>query len=657
MPPTRPNKSHRYASPVTGKTRGDSPMKVPQRAYPSRPATQSRSSSTRGSTRNSAVYQSPQNSRAQTSRQSSRGRNNRLSELQNLLEVSKAISSSIQLKKILDTLLQTSMAKTAVTKGIVLSLKSDKLFIVETLKGLRQSHIGKKLEVNWPEPQTMSLNDIKDTSNWLTFLTKLSLTLVVPIVNKGRCLAILAFNDKSNKESYSSEELEYLKSLANLVAPVVESALAFQSLADDNSKLDKKNQSLTKLFKLSNELNATLESDKMINVLTSILIEKLATQRCIIFTEEEDNLILQSNDERQDITIFEDKEFLSWIRTLTQTFRIESLKANSSSNSSKWYKNLKEWNLIVPISGGKSARGIILIGHRASLREYKDDEIEFVSILGKFSMLSLEKTYLFRQAVAKQKKEKELAIAQAIQERILLGQTSDLQGYEIALFNMPMHKFGGDYYDSFAIDSQRHVVAIAEIPSNGIPAALLKSNLQAMLRAMMATEIPLVKIVERINKVIHQSAPQGKFITFFVGILDLERNSLTYVNAGQKPPYLFHNNDVPVEDSKFQLLAKGGFLLGMSADTTYESETVLINQGDWVLMYTDGVSEAINENEEEFTEERIEQMIRSGLSKKYESAVSMLDFMTAEVKGFMTSQQQRDDLTLMTLHCSDIAKE
>jgi sigma-B regulation protein RsbU (phosphoserine phosphatase) len=258
-------------------------------------------------------------------------------------------------------------------------------------------------------------------------------------------------------------------------------------------------------------------------------------------------------------------------------------------------------------------------------------------------MTSLENARLFQETLEKQRLEEELTIARDIQQRLLPKDAPQLGDYEIAALNIPTHHVGGDYYDYFPIDNQRYAISIADVSGKGVPAALIMSNLQATLHAMMTADVPFEQIVARINNSVHRNTSFDKFITSFFALFDGQTATLTTINAGHNPPYLFH------ADGSFETLNEGGLLLGMFPNAPYKSETRQLRNGDWVVMYTDGVSEAMNAQDEEFGEKRIEEIIRANLNG---SAAGMIEAISNAVKDFTAGMPQSDDITLVVLRCN-----
>ncbi len=627
-------------------------MQVRQRPYPTR------SNQSRGpmrSNRPPANYQqrnTHRNNHNNTNRQLSRELDERLVELQALFDISKTLNSSLQLKQILDTLLLTPMGKMMIGKGLILLARDEKRFVIETVKGLQQALIGRELEIDLHHPMTVILQGEESSAfaeePWSLALTKMGMHIVIPIICNSSCKGLMAFSGKISNQPYTTNEIEYLNSLSNLAATAVENGIIFQELKEVNRKLDKKIQELNTLFDIGKELNSTLESDKIASVLAYALMGELMAQRCWVFTEQQDRMQLRMAKGSEDAAILRDDSFRAWIPELRAPLRV---KQESSLLKPEWQEGLKAAGmlLIVPLISQEVVRGAIMLGEKITKGDYSDEELEFAATLGNTALISLENARLFQETLEKQKLEEELAIAREIQQRLLPKDAPKLRGYEMAAINIPTQQVGGDYFDYFPIDANRYVLTIADVSGKGVPAALLMSNLQAMLHAMMSAEVPLEKIVARINTSVHANTTYDKFITFFVGVLDVSAHTFTYVNGGHNPPYLFHKVPGVEGEAEFQLLDKGGLLLGMFPGVPYEVETVTLESGDALIMYTDGVSEAMSTKEEEFTEARMEAAIRTRRGQPGLSAASLIDAITTEVKQFTAGQPQSDDITLLAL--------
>jgi sigma-B regulation protein RsbU (phosphoserine phosphatase) len=563
----------------------------------------------------------------------------RLLELQALFDVSKTLNASLNLLTILDTLLRTPMGRMMLTKGMVLIKHGDEpAYVIETLKGMPRELIGQKLAIDYDGSAPFQLAEVEDQP-WASFLKKHGLKLGAPIISNNKQVGMMFFSGKVSEENYSSGDLEYLQSLANLAATAIENGIVFQELKEVNRRLDKKIQELNTVFEIGKELNSTLDSDKIVNLLGFSLMGEVMVQRCLILLEEQGALhvrVSKGFKQAIDHGALADAEIQQALlqvsqQTLAHEVADEKLRA--------W---LDELQLVVasPLYSQEKMRGLVLVGKKITGAEFAPEELEFISTLGNTALISLENARLFGEALEKQRLEEELAIARQIQQRLLPKEPPKLSDFEIAAMNLPTYSVGGDYFDYFAIDDHRYIVSIADVSGKGIPAALLMSNMQATLHAMIFNEMPLSQIVARINNLLYQNTTYDKFITGFIGILDLRERSFTSVNAGHNFPYLCH------ADGGLHTLEKGGLLLGMIPNVAYEMETQHLQAGDWIFMFTDGISEAMNLNEEEFTEARIEEVLRGNLQG---SAADLIRAMTDAVKLHTAGAPQSDDITMIAV--------
>jgi sigma-B regulation protein RsbU (phosphoserine phosphatase) len=182
------------------------------------------------------------------------------------------------------------------------------------------------------------------------------------------------------------------------------------------------------------------------------------------------------------------------------------------------------------------------------------------------------------------------------------------------------------------------MLAVGDVSGKGAGAALLMANLQASLRTASGMGIPLNDIVSRINELICHNTPPEQYITFFAGMYHPKTKTFIYVNAGHNPPLVIRKN------GKVETLYQGGLILGFEENRKYEQGSIKLQAGDVILMYTDGVSEAMNEKEEEFGENRIMEFIQQNLTLPTEEIVAGLE---KSVEVFTGDRMFTDDFTLI----------
>jgi phosphoserine phosphatase RsbU/P len=200
---------------------------------------------------------------------------------------------------------------------------------------------------------------------------------------------------------------------------------------------------------------------------------------------------------------------------------------------------------------------------------------------------------------AERQRADELRDAREIQNNLLPKTIPHVKDYEIAGMTQPVRFVGGDYFDVVRISETQTVLCIADVAGKGMPAALLMSSLQAALKPLMWETRSPRELCRRLNRILCEIAPVGKFVSFFYGVLDSKENRVTYCNAGHNPPVLVRSHGDASE------LNAAGAVLGQFPDWVYEQSEVHLGSGDALLIFTDGMVEACNQDDEAFGEERL----------------------------------------------------
>jgi sigma-B regulation protein RsbU (phosphoserine phosphatase) len=272
---------------------------------------------------------------------------------------------------------------------------------------------------------------------------------------------------------------------------------------------------------------------------------------------------------------------------------------------------------------------------------YMRADLDFVTSLANLAAISLENARLFREAIEKQRLEDDLLIAREIQRGLLPLTLPDIPQFGLSAANISSKQVGGDYYDVVALGGSRFMLAIGDVAGKGTPASLLMANLQATIRALVSPDASLGELTGRVNDLLCDNTTSGRFITFFWGILDPGSRTLRYVSAGHNPPYLLHAN------GKIERLEAGGLILGvLKTAIPYEEGEARFGPGDILLMFTDGVSEAMNKAGEEFGEDRLEKCLRGAA---HSPAAEIITRIVDDVKRHSAGAPQSDDITLLAL--------
>jgi phosphoserine phosphatase RsbU/P len=238
---------------------------------------------------------------------------------------------------------------------------------------------------------------------------------------------------------------------------------------------------------------------------------------------------------------------------------------------------------------------------------------------------------------------RDLEIARDIQKWLLPATPPQVPGLAIAFATRPANTVAGDYYDVFPrTGSEQHfLLAVADVAGKSIPAALLMATFQASLKTLSATPCSLDELVSGMNRYACSNSQGGlRFTTAFLADYDAGGRELTYINAGHNTPALRRSSGA------VERLTSGGLPLGIQAEAQYESGTVTLQSGDWLLIFTDGLVEALNNRDEEYGEQRMLDVLHAGSAATPEE---MLRRLMINVDGFVGATPQHDDITCMVV--------
>lgn len=235
---------------------------------------------------------------------------------------------------------------------------------------------------------------------------------------------------------------------------------------------------------------------------------------------------------------------------------------------------------------------------------------------------------------------RELEIAREVQQRLFPQAGPQLEGVDYVGKCRPASSVGGDYYDFVSMSDGRMGIAIGDISGKGVPAALLMASLQASLRGLAIANPPaLAALMANLNTLIYDASPSNRYATFFYGVYNPKSREFMYVNGGHNPPMVFRGQEV-------LRLEEGGPVIGLLGPAQYQQASITLERGDTVVLFTDGVSEAMNAADEEFDEERLIAAVRSGAGLK---AADLIDHIMRVCDEFVAGAPQHDDMTLVVV--------
>jgi phosphoserine phosphatase RsbU/P len=302
-----------------------------------------------------------------------------------------------------------------------------------------------------------------------------------------------------------------------------------------------------------------------------------------------------------------------------------------------------ETQLLVPVTRRSEMLGFLTLGPKISESPYSPTDMQLLQSVASQTGFAIENSRLSlaiaNETAQREVLNRELAIAREVQQRLFPQECPSIPGIDLVGVCRPAREVGGDYYDFFTLPRGILALAIGDVSGKGVPASLLMASLQASLRGQtLAGAADIDRLIANVNSLVYAASSVNRYATFFYAQYQPEGRLLTYVNAGHNPPILLHANlDVT-------RLEAGGPPVGLLPETSYEGASVEVKPGDLLLLFTDGISEAMNTADEEWGEERMLCALKNSSAAKPASIATTL-FQAAD--EFTGSAPQHDDMTVV----------
>src|SRR5215204_5563090 len=309
--------------------------------------------------------------------------------------------------------------------------------------------------------------------------------------------------------------------------------------------------------------------------------------------------------------------------------------------------------VVVPLVSQGELIGLLNLGPRLSQQEYSADDRKLLNDLATQTAPAVQVAQLVRQqqqqAQERERIEQELRVARLIQQTLLPKGVPDLPGYQLAAYYQPAREVGGDFYDFLELDDGRLGLVVGDVTDKGVPAALVMATTRTMLRASAQRLDSPGEVLKRVNDVMVPDIPPNMFVTCLYAILDPATGRLHYANAGHDLPY---RRRASGGAGGAEELRATGMPLGLLPGMGYEEKEIVLERGESVLFYSDGLVEAHDPHREMFGFPRLQGLVGAHRSGGQE----LVNFLLSELARFTGQDwEQEDDITLVTLERSETA--
>ena len=299
--------------------------------------------------------------------------------------------------------------------------------------------------------------------------------------------------------------------------------------------------------------------------------------------------------------------------------------------------------LSLPIAVEGRPKGLLVVGDKESRRgvgPFLTSDRRTLALFANQAAIALENARLHREALERERLEREMQVAAEIQRQILPKGAPPVTGYQLVGWNLPARQVGGDYYDLLALPDGRVELVVGDVSGKGIPAALMVSTLHSALRLLLDQAGFGPSLLEQLNRHILESSAANKFITMLIAELEPGSGILRYLNAGHNPGLLLRAG------GRVEELTSGGIPLGLLPNSRYQPRELVVEPGDLLCIYSDGITEAESITDEEFGTERLVEILRQHGGRPLQE---VLEEIQAAVSRFALGKPQYDDQTLVLL--------
>ncbi len=398
------------------------------------------------------------------------------------------------------------------------------------------------------------------------------------------------------------------------------------------------------LVEASRVLNSTLDLDRLLDIILELALKIVNGDRGTVYLVDESKGELWSRVLRgsQVIRLPLGSGIAGYVGATGDTLKIDDAyldpRFNPDVDRRTGYHTRTILCMPMKNKDGKIIGVFQLLNKKSGLFTHDDESI--IAALSVHAAVAVENARLYEEEKALLSMREEVRLAAKIQHDLLPKDFPHVHGYDIAGRSLAAHMVGGDSYDCIPITPRRLAICLGDVSGKGLPAALLMANVQATLRAQTTLDPSARECLARSNTLLFRSTSSDKFVTLFYSILDTETHQLQFTNAGHDPPILYATN------GDIRRLKTGGIVLGIMEDYPFEQETVSLAPSDVLVIYSDGVAEAMNAQGEQFGENRLTSVIRNHHGKE---STEIIELIVNAVNEHTAGHPQYDDMTLVVV--------
>jgi len=431
------------------------------------------------------------------------------------------------------------------------------------------------------------------------------------------------------------EGVESSSPTTSTVVTSLEGALSNQTMAVQGGA-SKSSAPMQALIRAGQELSENRPLSEMFPVILDLAIQAVNAQRGVLLILEGDKLTPKAHkgDGFRISTGVRDRVLHEKNSILVRDTQMDDAFKGRMSIVEQKVHTL----MAVPLQTKERIIGLIYVDSPFVLREFTKDDLSLLTVMANVAAIRIENVRLAEIEQTERIMQRDLSQAAEIQGRMLPDKAPHVPGTDLAGFNAACRTVGGDYYDFFPYPDGRVGLALGDVSGKGMPASLMMMALHARVQVLAEDPGKLDAFMTRLNKATCAKCPSNRFITFFFCVLDTNTGELVFANAGHNPPIVVRAN------GESQMLEGGGPVLGILPIAPYSEQRITLNKGDMLVLYSDGVTEANDVEQNEYDEERFIEVLTK---HRTEPASAIVEAVTKSLAEFAAGAPQADDITLV----------
>ncbi len=407
---------------------------------------------------------------------------------------------------------------------------------------------------------------------------------------------------------------------------------------------------LALLCRLSQTFNSSLDLDEVLNRVMDEVIAATRAERGFVMLHEADGRLAFRVARGMDQDTIDHPQFQISRSVVERVAREGQPVLTSDAQSDDRFSMRQSVKVLglrsilcVPLKIKDEVSGVVYVDNRLRVGIFTPADLELLTAIASSAAIAIENARLYQVAVEKGRMERELQVAREVQASFLPRETPQVPGWEFVARWQPAREVAGDYYDFIPLDGEQLGLVIADVSDKGMPAALFMALTRSIVRASVGRAPSPADGIAHANRLICADSTRGMFVTLFYALLNPATGEITYVNAGHNPPLLCR-----ADQDQLTQLARTGMALGVVEDAPFEQHTLRLNPGDFILLYTDGVTDVTNAHEQDFGMERLQRVI---LDHRHAPAADVMAALEQAIGDFAGSTAPFDDMAMVVIKC------